>query len=145
MSRSTPEWIAKNDDIAIPPRVKERIARKANDCCQRCSRKIEGKLRAEFDHAIPLIIGGEHRESNLQMLCNECHGLKTKLDVKIKAKVARIRKRTLGLRKPSRGFYDSKRFKMKIGGGLVDRRTGQPAKFNSNGVRNDGRNTEGRS
>ena len=99
MSRSVPEWIGKHDDQAIPDRVKDRIGREAEGYCQHCQREIAGKLRAEFDHIIPLIIGGEHRESNLQLLCNECHGAKTKLDVKLKAKVARVRKRHLGIKK----------------------------------------------
>lgn len=98
--RTVEEWRGKNDDAAIPPRVKERIAFRAGDACQQCSRKIGGKLRAEYDHVIPLIIGGSHRESNLQLLCSECHGTKTRLDVKLKAKVARIRKRNLGIKKP---------------------------------------------
>lgn len=135
MSRSNPEWIAKRDDDAIPARVKDRVAQKADDACLKCARAIRPPLRGEFDHIIPLILGGEHRETNLQLLCHECHSAKTKLDVKVKAKVARIRQRNLGIKKPKRGFYDSTKFKMKIGGGLVDRRTGQPANFNK-GVRN---------
>lgn len=138
MSRSVPDWVAKRDDDAIPARVKERIARKAGDVCLKCTRHIRPPLRAEFDHIIPLILGGPHCEYNLQLLCHECHGAKTKLDVKVKAKVARVRQRNLGIKKPKRGFYDSTKFKMKIGGGLVDRRTGQPANF-SKGVRDGSR------
>lgn len=98
--RDVPEWIAKHDDQAIPPRVQDRIARKVGDCCQHCQRAIMGKLRAEFDHIVPLILGGKHAESNLQLLCNECHAAKSARDVKIKAKVARVRKRHLGIKKP---------------------------------------------
>lgn len=91
MSRSTDEWIGKHDDAAIPPRVKDRIARAAGDLCVKCDRKVGNKLRPEFDHTTPLILGGQNRESNIQLLCHECHGAKTKLDVKLKAKVARVR------------------------------------------------------
>lgn len=98
--RSVSEWIGKHDDAAIPDSVKERIARKADDRCTKCTREITGKLRAEFDHATPLILGGKHAESNLQLLCHECHGAKTKRDIKIKAKVARNHKRKLGIKKP---------------------------------------------
>ncbi len=98
--RAVAEWIGRNDDTPIPDRVKDRIAQKADDCCQKCTRRITGKLRAEYDHAIPLIIGGKHKESNIQLLCNECHSAKTKLDVRLKAKVARVRKRNLGIKKP---------------------------------------------
>lgn len=100
MSRAVPEWIGKTDDTSIPAAVKERIARKANDVCLKCTRKIAGKLRAEFDHAIPLIANGPNRESNIQLLCHECHTAKTKLDVKLKAKVARNRQHSLGIKKP---------------------------------------------
>jgi len=101
MPRSCPEWIAKHDDQAIPGSVKDRIALKAEDYCQSCKRKVgQGGLRAEFDHVTPLILGGKHCEANLQLLCHECHGKKTKLDVKLKAKVARVRKKHLGLVAP---------------------------------------------
>lgn len=98
--RNVPEWIAKNDDAAIPARVQDRVAMKSLDCCVKCTRKIGEGLRGQIDHVIPLIIGGLHRESNLQLLCVECHAAKTKLDVKIKAKVAKSRKRRLGFSKP---------------------------------------------
>lgn len=99
MSRAVAEWVAKHDDQAIPRGVKERVARKAGDCCQKCGREVGGKLRAEFDHVTPLILGGKHAESNLQLLCHECHRAKTTLDVKLKAKVTRIRKKHLGIKK----------------------------------------------
>ena len=121
MSRTAPEWIGKTDDDAIPPRVKDRVARKAGDRCQKCTREIGGKLRAEFDHVTPLILGGGHRESNLQLICNECHGAKTRLDVKIKAKVARVRQRQkLGIRNLSR-FQCSRqsRWKKRMDGSVV--------------------------
>jgi 5-methylcytosine-specific restriction protein A len=100
MTRSIPEWIAKHDDAGIPPRVRDRVARRSNDCCVVCKREVGGKLRAENDHIVPLILGGQHRETNMQLLCHECHGAKTKLDVKLKAKVAGSRKRKLGIKKP---------------------------------------------
>lgn len=100
--RSVPEWVGKSDDAPVPDRVKDRISSKAEDRCQQCGRKIGGKLRAEFDHLIALAIGGQNRETNLRLLCNECHAVKTKLDVKLKAKSARIRKRHLGFKRPKR-------------------------------------------
>lgn len=98
--RAVTEWIGRTDDAAIPARVKDRVSMKSLDCCVTCTRKIGNGLRGEIDHVIPLIIGGLHRETNLQLLCHECHAGKTKLDVKLKAKVARVRKRNLGFRKP---------------------------------------------
>lgn len=122
MSRTVPEWIGRDDDQRIPDYVRDRVANKAKVCCVQCARPVIGKLRAEIDHVIPLILGGSHRETNLQLLCNECHAAKTKLDVKLKAKVARVRQRHLGIRKPSRfpGSRDSG-WKKKIDGSVVRR------------------------
>jgi 5-methylcytosine-specific restriction endonuclease McrA len=120
MSRSVPEWIGRDDDQRIPDYVKDRVANKAELYCQHCQRQVGGKLRAEFDHETPLILGGKNRESNIQLLCHECHRAKTKLDVKLKAKVSRVRKRHLGIKKPSKFACsrDSK-FKKKIDGSVV--------------------------
>lgn len=98
--RSVPEWIGRSDDAKIPPRVIERVAGKAAGRCVKCTREIGPALPGECDHIIPLILGGEHRESNFQWLCKPCHAEKSRLDVKLKAKVARIRKRDCGVRKP---------------------------------------------
>jgi 5-methylcytosine-specific restriction endonuclease McrA len=68
-----------------------------------CTRETGPALPGECDHIIPLILGGEHRETNFQWLCKPCHAGKTRLDVKLKAKVARIRKKTIGIKKRS-GF-----------------------------------------
>lgn len=120
MSRSVANWKARDDDAPIPGRVKDRVADRAAGCCQKCTRAVVGKLRAEFDHAIPLILGGKHEEANLQLLCHKCHRAKTNLDVKLKAKVARVRKRHLGIRKRST-FACSRdsRFKKKVDGSVV--------------------------
>lgn len=95
--RSVPEWIGRNDDTAIPPRVKLRVYHRAEGKCAKCGN--EG-WAGEYDHAIPIILGGENRESNLQLLCVPCHKAKTRLDVKLKAKVARVRKKHLGIARP---------------------------------------------
>lgn len=121
MSRELPEWIGKNDNTATPPRVKTRIYIDAEGHCKCCTRFIDGSaLVAEYDHVIPLILGGKNRETNLQLLCSECHAAKTKRDVKIKAKVARVRKRHIGIKKPSKFACsrDSK-FKKRIDGTVV--------------------------
>ena len=119
--RSVPEWIGRTDDSATPPRVKARIYLDAEGRCKCCTRFIDGSaLVAEYDHIIPLILGGANRETNLQLLCSECHAAKTKRDVKIKAKVARVRKRNLGIKKPSKfpGSRDG-RWKKKMDGSVV--------------------------
>lgn len=120
MSRELPEWIGSSDDQAIPARVKIRIFdRHGGNCCA-CTLPIRGKLRPAYDHIQALINGGEHRESNLQLLCVPCHAVKTKADVAEKSVTARKRTKHLGIKKPSRfpGSRDSK-FKKKIDGSVV--------------------------
>jgi 5-methylcytosine-specific restriction protein A len=99
MTRSVPEWIGKTDDSAIPVRVKLRVHANAEGRCAKCG--VEAAV-GQYDHAISLILGGENRESNLQFLCTPCHKAKTKLDVKLKAKVARVRARHLGVKRRRR-------------------------------------------
>jgi 5-methylcytosine-specific restriction endonuclease McrA len=120
MARIVAEWIGKTDDTAIPDRVKERIARKYGDQCAHCKGPIGGRSSARFDHIIPLILGGQNREDNLQLLCGPCHQAKTNLDVKLKAKVFRVRRKHLGIKKPSKFpcSRDSK-WKKKIDGSVV--------------------------
>jgi 5-methylcytosine-specific restriction protein A len=99
MSRSVPEWVGRTDDSAIPPRVRDRVAQRTHGHCVKCGIRTV-KVPGQCDHVTPLILGGEHRETNLQWLCSPCHAAKTRLDVKLKAKVARVRKRHLGIKKP---------------------------------------------
>lgn len=81
-----------------------------------------GSLRPAYDHRIALINGGRNVESNFQLLCEPCHKVKTGADVKIKAKIARVRKRHLGIKKRSK-FSCSKDspFKKKLDGTVVRR------------------------
>lgn len=98
-ARSVPEWIGRRPDTKIPERVKLRLDLKQRGICINC---VLPYTRCETDHITPLILGGENRESNLQLLCIPCHKVKTKLDVKLKAKVARIRAKRLGFNRPRR-------------------------------------------
>ena len=43
---------------------------KNHPLCQYC-----GKPTAQIHHLIPIVVGGDNRESNLIPLCAECHGL----------------------------------------------------------------------
>jgi 5-methylcytosine-specific restriction protein A len=120
MSRSVPEWIGKTDDTPVPDRVKLRVFEKFEGICPKCTRELEPGAW-ECDHVIPLILGGANRETNLQPLCADpCHSSKTALDVKLKAKVERVRRHRAGIRKRSRfpGSRDSK-FKRKLNGEVV--------------------------
>ena len=96
--RELPEWIGETSDTRVPPHVKMRVW---DACGGRCAgttcnnRKIHGAW--ELDHRIALINGGENRESNLQVLCIECHAEKTGIDVAEKSKTYRMRAKHLGI------------------------------------------------
>ena len=89
MARKIDEWIGKTDDTAVPPRVKLRILGACNGRCVCCERHTGPALPPRFDHIVPLKDGGENREGNLQVLCVQCHGLKTKGEAKDRAMVHR--------------------------------------------------------
>lgn len=112
MARKRPEWIGRTDDTPVPAKVQERISRDQNDCCAKCGKPFgpHKDAKANCDHIVPLRDGGENRQSNLQMLCNWCHVLKTAGEATSRAKTTRIRKKHLGIdavktnRWQSRGF-----------------------------------------
>jgi len=63
----------------------------------------------EIDHIIPDGLTGEPTFENSRLLCPECHGEKTKKDVKSIAKAKRVEAKHLGVKTPkqkiqSRGF-----------------------------------------
>lgn len=98
--RSVPEWFGSSPDAAIPPRVKLRIWERCAGRCALTGKKLMVGEPYDFDHIIPLTLGGEHKESNLQVVSREAHKAKTRADVAVKSKVARIRSKHLGITKP---------------------------------------------
>lgn len=101
--RAVPEWIATHPDQAIPTRVKLRIWNRCEGRCGLTGKKLMPGDAYDFDHITALVNGGEHRETNLHVVCRIAHREKTKADVAIKAKVARVRAKHLGLHKPKSG------------------------------------------
>lgn len=97
MSRDVPEWKAKHDDQAIPRTVKDRILLRAERKCAICGDLVTS---ANFDHIVALCNGGEHRESNLQLLHVSCHKTKSKADRATQAKDRRVRTKHHGIKKP---------------------------------------------
>lgn len=96
--RTVKEWIGKTDDSMPPPRVRERISGRQGDRCALCTRPFSERLTVQIDHKVPLILGGENRERNMQAVCAECHKDKTAAEVKIKSKVAKARQSKLGIK-----------------------------------------------
>lgn len=100
MTRSVPEWIGKSDDARVPPRVKLRIFEREGGICHLTGVKIQPGDEWDADHKIPLILGGEHRESNLFPALREAHRKKTKAEVAVKSKIAAVRQKHLGIKAP---------------------------------------------
>jgi 5-methylcytosine-specific restriction endonuclease McrA len=98
--RTVEEWIASNDDQAIPARVKVRTFDRYGGKCAVCTLAIRGSLQPTYDHVVALINGGRHCESNLQLLCVPCHAVKTRSDVSEKSRVYRKRLKAQGQKKP---------------------------------------------
>ncbi|WP_308377906.1 HNH endonuclease signature motif containing protein [Streptomyces sp. ISL-98] len=57
-----------------------RIIRKSGRCnCARCGRHVLAS-GIDVDHVLPLALGGEDTDDNVQPLCRPCHRLKTRED-----------------------------------------------------------------
>lgn len=101
MSRTLPEWIGKNDDSAIPPRVRVRIFDRYEGRCQcGCNRKITAGESWDCEDTKAIINGGERRESNLKPWLSEHHKVKTKADVAEKSRNYRKRAKHIGVFAP---------------------------------------------
>lgn len=120
MTRSTAEWIASHDDAHIPARVKVRVFNHAGGRCAACTLPIRGSLLPAYDHIIALVNGGQHRESNLQLLCVPCHQIKTGADVAEKSRVYRKRLKHIGIKKRSTfACSRTSKFKKRLDGSVV--------------------------
>lgn len=108
-ARAVPEWKGKTPDSKIPPHVRMRVFLANDGRCYLTGRKIMPADYWEIDHVTALINGGEHIESNLAPVLRDAHRIKTKADVREKAKVARIRKKHLGIR-PDRSIRAWRKF-----------------------------------
>lgn len=123
--RSVPEWVGKHDDQKVPDRVRQRVFDREGGICHLTGEKID-PVRDEWDldHKVALILGGEHRETNLFPAKKEPHRRKTAVEMKVKSKIARTRKKHLGIAKP-KSSLSHPRFKRCMDGTVVDRRTGE--------------------
>jgi 5-methylcytosine-specific restriction protein A len=121
MSRATAEWIGKDDNTPIPPRVKARVFLAHSGVCHLSGRRIMPGEPWDCDHVKALINGGENREGNLAPALRDKHKEKTREDVAEKAYTARVRSKHLGLKKAKHKIAGSKgtRFKKKLDGSVV--------------------------
>jgi 5-methylcytosine-specific restriction endonuclease McrA len=65
-----------------------------NESCPICGHDLLIDF-SHVDHIIPLALGGDNAEENLQVVCHECHKRKTKKDIKNISKSNRIIKKHL--------------------------------------------------
>lgn len=56
-------------DTAPTSNAKDRVLTRHRHKCAHCGITLGPIMRPEFDHTLPLIDGGQNRESNLQPLC----------------------------------------------------------------------------
>lgn len=88
--------------------------------CEACGAKLKTG-EAEFDHVLPLELGGESALDNGQTLCHLCHAKKTAKDVYYMRKAERIRDKQSGAWKPkSKSQWGmGGRFRKKMNGEVV--------------------------
>lgn len=120
--RTVDEWIGKTDDAMPPPRVKDRIRARQGNLCALTGIELRPGVKVEYDHIVPLWLGGANAESNLQAVSSDAHKRKTAAEAKVRAKCNRTRKAHLGIKskKSSWGHLGQR-----MDGTIYDKRTGE--------------------
>ena len=114
MSRTVTPWIARNDDAAIPRQVKARVWLRCEGRCQITGRRLSAGDPHDYDHILPLSMGGVHGEANLQLVSKDGHRAKTAAEAGWRAKADRVGAKFRGdwpaTKRPlkSRGFAPSR-------------------------------------
>ena len=100
--RKRPEWVGETDDTPLPKSVYIRLYREQDGKCAKCTRKLTpGNI--EREHLKPLSMGGENRESNIELWCaNPCSKSKTALEAAPRAKADQVLAKTMGFKSPGR-------------------------------------------
>ena len=94
--------------------------------CEFCGCRIHAERGEAWDvsHSIPLEAGGKDEPSNMRPAHRTCHRKHTaEVDAPVIAKTKRLRQKNLGIRKPS--TLSHPRFKRKLDGTVVNRKTGE--------------------
>lgn len=93
------------------PALKAWLRAAQSDRCLGCDSLLDGAV--EFDHVIPLALGGANRAENWAALCKRCHRTKTAADLKRIAKAKRQRRyhETGRSRAPSQGWAAASHFR----------------------------------
>ena len=98
IGRSTPEWWGKTND-AMPPRsVQLRVLARQGGLCALTGLPIRDGDLTTPDHIRELILGGENREANIQIVLRWAHTGKTSAAMAVKAKADAAKSKGLGMK-----------------------------------------------
>lgn len=122
--RTVDEWIGRTDNTPPPPRVKDRIRDRQGNRCKLTGAELGSDEVVEYDHIVPLWLGGANRESNLQAVTKDAHKRKTANEAKVRAKCNRTRKKHRGIARQKASMSDL-RYKRLMDGTVVLRATGE--------------------
>ncbi|WPE22444.1 HNH endonuclease signature motif containing protein [Shinella zoogloeoides] len=123
MARTVSEWKGKSDDAMPPPRVKDRIRARQGNVCALTGVELRPGVKVEYDHIVPLWLGGANSESNLQAVVSEAHKRKTSAEAKVRAKCNRTRKAHLGIKSKKKSSWGN--LGQRMDGTIYDKRTGE--------------------
>lgn len=98
MSRTVKPWAGRTDDSVPSKACKQRIVERQDRKCALSGEPFGPKDRIQFDHAVPLWLGGANTEANLQAVLGEPHKRKTKAEAGVRAKVKAVAAKHLGIR-----------------------------------------------
>ena len=93
--------------IEFTAKVKVAAFERSSGHCDECTARV---IAPEYDHRVPLAMGGESTLENCEVLCRACHRLKTSTqDIPRIAKTKRMKAKHRGAKRPkgkiqSRGF-----------------------------------------
>lgn len=90
MARSVPEWVGKSDDAMPPKSVFDRLYAKQGGKDAITGIPFSPGDKICRDHVVPLIDGGENRESNLQLITEKQHRIKTAREAMDRAKTRSV-------------------------------------------------------
>ena len=80
-------------------KIRSQASKRAGGKCERCSANLKSG-EGEYDHLIPLALGGESTLINCQQLCRVCHVEKTADDIRRVRKSDRQRDKATGAVRP---------------------------------------------
>lgn len=125
-----------NDRRNFTRKVKVIAWRRCKGLCEGCGVPlVSGHIR--YDHKNPWELSRDSSVDNCQIICDTCDAPKTAGDQTTIAKSNAVRDKHIGAMPRSRNPLPGSRrspFKFKIGGGIVDRLTGEPWRGRRNGA-----------